>query len=136
MVCCGDFTGGAISLHDLKYVIEMAVYDMLLFSDSLLHHCNESTTRAHKSLVAFMQENMYDYWCRKYKMLSKRQIHKEPQNENLKVAKQLMAIMKEMDKEQEKAKAKGKGKKHTATAAAANKRKRRGKVIALTTKNY
>jgi hypothetical protein len=130
VVCCGDFSGGAIVLHDLRHVIEMEAGDILLFPDSLLHHCNEAATGIRKSVVAFTQENMYDYWRRKYKMLSKRRIRKELQNENLKVAKKLMAIMKKMDKEREKAKVKRNAKKHA--AAVAKKRKQRAKVIAPT----
>jgi len=123
VVCCGEFSGGAVVLHDLKHVIEMEAGDMLLFPDSILHHCNEAATGVRKSVVAFTQENMYDYWRREYRMLSKKRIRKELQQENAKVAKKLLAIMKQMEKENEKAQRKKKDRR-----IEARKRKKRTEV--------
>jgi len=77
VVSCGDFTGGAIILYDLGYILEMGPGDLLLFPDSLIHHSNEITHGVRKSLVAFTQENMNDYWKRTYGMVLRRQVRKE-----------------------------------------------------------
>jgi hypothetical protein len=39
--------------------------DIVLFPDSLVHHMNEKVNGFRKSVVAFMQANMFHYWKRK-----------------------------------------------------------------------
>jgi len=66
VVPAGDYKGGALILYDLKMVIELAPGDMFFFPDSLIHHANEATFGNRSSIVAFTQENLFDYWKRKY----------------------------------------------------------------------
>ena len=68
MVSCGDYSGGGLILYDLGLIIEMAPGDMIIFPDSLIHHANEPAIGKRSSVVAFTQENMYDYWHRTYNM--------------------------------------------------------------------
>jgi hypothetical protein len=77
VVSCGDFIGGAMILYDLEYILEMEAGDLLLFPDSLIHHSNEPAQGTRKSIVTFTQENMNDYWHRKYNMTLKRHVAKE-----------------------------------------------------------
>ena len=64
-------------LYDLGYILEMKPKDLLLFPDSLIHHSNEAAQRVRKSLVVFTQENMNDYWKRKYGSVLRRPVRKE-----------------------------------------------------------
>ena len=77
VVPCGEFTGGAMILYDLGYILEMEPGDLLLFPDSLIHHSNEEAQGVRKSLVAFTQENMNDYWKRKYGSVLRRHAREE-----------------------------------------------------------
>ena len=77
IVSCGEFTGGAMILYDLGYILEMEPGDLLLFPDSLIHHSNEAAQGVRKSLVAFTQENMNDYWKRKYGSVLRGHVRKE-----------------------------------------------------------
>jgi len=77
IVSCGDFQGGALVLHDLGYTLEMVPGDLVLFPDSLLHHSNEAAQGTRKSLVAFTQENVFDYWHREFGLVLKRKLAKE-----------------------------------------------------------
>ena len=63
--CCGTpcalwtpsyrgVTGNEIT-HDMKSA------DIVWFPDSLIHHANEKVKGFRKSVVAFMQANMFDY---------------------------------------------------------------------------
>lgn len=79
VVSCGDYTGGDIVLYELHCKMEMVPGDLLLFPDSLIHHRNDSAEGVRKSVVAFTQENMNDYWHREYGMNLKRHRKKEPQ---------------------------------------------------------
>ena len=65
---CGDYIGGDIVLYELRCKIELRPGDVLLFPDSLIHHNNEKAEGSRKSIVAFMQDNMNDYWVRKYRI--------------------------------------------------------------------
>ena len=65
---CGDYTGGDIILYQLRCKIEMQPGDILLFPDSLIHHNNERAEGSRESIVAFTQDNMNDYWVRKYRI--------------------------------------------------------------------
>lgn len=73
LISCGDYTGGALILYDLKIIIEMEPGDMVIFPDSLIHHSNEPAIGNRCSVVAFTQENVYDYWHRTYGMTLRRQ---------------------------------------------------------------
>ena len=62
----GDYSGGALILWELKVVIELAPGDLLYFPDSLIHHSNETVIGDRHSVVAFTQQNMFDYWRRAF----------------------------------------------------------------------
>jgi hypothetical protein len=64
-IACGDFEEGDLVLYELCLKIEMRSGDMVLFPDSLIHHTNEKVKGFRKSVVAFMQANMFDYWKRR-----------------------------------------------------------------------
>lgn len=66
VVPAGNYTGGALILYDLEMVIELNPGDVFMFPDSLIHHANEDITGERSSIVAFTQENLFDYWKRKY----------------------------------------------------------------------
>ena len=60
----GTYKGGALILWELKVIIELNPGDLLFLPDSLIHHSNERVTGIHHSVVAFTQQNMFDYWKR------------------------------------------------------------------------
>ena len=76
IVSCGDFTGGALILYELEVIVEMGIGDLLLFPDSLITHANEPAEGNRISIVAFTQENIYDYWHREYNLKLRRQFRK------------------------------------------------------------
>jgi len=77
ILSCGDFTGGALVLFELGIVVETAPGDMILFPDCLINHANEVADGNRISIVTFTQENVYDYWHRKYKLKLRRQERKK-----------------------------------------------------------
>jgi hypothetical protein len=72
VVSCGDYEGGDLILWDLGIKVQLVHGDLLLFPDSLIHHSNEAATGTRNSIVTFTQENMNDYWARKFGMRLKR----------------------------------------------------------------
>jgi hypothetical protein len=58
----GDFKDGDLVLYELRRKIEMKCGDIVLFLDSLIHHMNEKVNGFRKSVVAFMQANVFHYW--------------------------------------------------------------------------
>jgi hypothetical protein len=64
---CGDYTEGNIILYELECKVELRPGDMLLFPDSIINHNNEKAYGKRKSIVCFTQENVQDYWARKYR---------------------------------------------------------------------
>jgi len=66
IVTAGDYTGGALICYELKLIIELPPGSCFFFPDALITHSNENTTGERSSIVAFTQENMFDYWQRKY----------------------------------------------------------------------
>lgn len=87
VIVCGDFSGGDSVLWDLRMIIEMEPGDMLLFPDSLIQHSNLPAEGNRQSLVAFTQENMNDYWHRKYGMVLRRHIRREKKKKRQEVEK-------------------------------------------------
>ena len=62
---------------------------MLFFPDSLIHHSNEPVFGERHSIVAFTQQNMFDYWKRKYGFKDKKKEEvkvRRKRNPNSKVA--------------------------------------------------
>jgi hypothetical protein len=66
VVPAGNYNGGALILYDLEMIIELGPGDVFMFPDSLIHHANEDVTGERSSVVAFTQENLFDYWRRKF----------------------------------------------------------------------
>jgi hypothetical protein len=62
----GDWEGGNLILWELKLIIELRPGDLLFFPDALIHHSNEAVAVGgqRNSVVAFTQQNMFDYWKR------------------------------------------------------------------------
>jgi len=73
---CGDYTRGDLILWDLGIKVELLHGDLFLFPDSLIHHSNEAAQGVRNSVVAFTQENMYDFWSREFGMELKRKTKK------------------------------------------------------------
>jgi hypothetical protein len=61
---CGDFEDGDLVMYELRRKLEMKPGDIVLFPDSLIHHRTEKVKGFRKSVVAFTQANMFDYWKR------------------------------------------------------------------------
>jgi len=53
-------------MYDLEMITELNPGDVFMFPDSLIHHANEDITREMSSIIAFMQENLFDIWKYKY----------------------------------------------------------------------
>jgi len=70
VIPAGNYTGGGLILYDLKMIVELAPGDVFLFPDSLIHHANEDIVGDRSSIVAFTQENLFDYWRRKYRYIN------------------------------------------------------------------
>jgi hypothetical protein len=61
----GNFGGGNLILWDLQVVVELRPRDLFFFYDSIIYHSNEEVTEGIRhSIVAFTQQNMWDYWIR------------------------------------------------------------------------
>jgi len=62
----GDWEGGNLILWELKLIITLRPGDLLFFPDALIHHSNEPVAPGghRNSVVAFTQQNMFDYWKR------------------------------------------------------------------------
>ena len=76
ILSCGNFTGGALVLYELQIIIEMAPGDIVLIPDSIITHSNELARGNRISIVTFTQENIYDYWHRKYNLTLRRQFRR------------------------------------------------------------
>ena len=62
----GNFEGGNLILWELHTVVELKAGDLFFFYDSLIHHSNQEVSMGTRhSIVAFTQQNMWDYWRRK-----------------------------------------------------------------------
>jgi hypothetical protein len=62
----GNFRGGNLILWDLQVVVELKPGDLFFFYDSIIYHSNEEVIEGIRhSIVAFTQQNMWDYWRRK-----------------------------------------------------------------------
>jgi hypothetical protein len=61
-IACGDFEEGHLIMYQLGVVLEMKPCDITLFPDSLITHKNTKVKGHRKSVVAFTQANMFEYW--------------------------------------------------------------------------
>jgi len=74
MVSCGDFSGGGLILYELEIILEVEAGDCVIFQDAIIHHSNEAAVGNRCSVVTFSQENVYNYWNKKYNMELKRKL--------------------------------------------------------------
>jgi len=71
LVSYGNYIEGELILYDLEIILELKAGDIILFPDAVIHSNNAAQGRR-CSVVAFTQENVYDYWNRKYNMALRR----------------------------------------------------------------
>ena len=74
LVSCGNYTGGELILYELETILELKAGDMILFPDAIIHHSNKEAQGSRCSVVAFTQENVYNYWNREYNMILRRKM--------------------------------------------------------------
>ena len=74
LISCGNYTGGALVLYELETILELKSGDMVIFPDALINHSNEQVQGDRCSLVAFTQENVYNYWARRYNLTLRRKM--------------------------------------------------------------
>ena len=74
LISCGDYSGGELILYDLEIILELKAGDMILFPDAVIHHSNKAAEGNRCSVVAFTQENVYNYWNREYNMILRRKM--------------------------------------------------------------
>jgi hypothetical protein len=73
IVTVGDYIGGALICHELGLIIDLHPASCFFFSDSLITHSNENVLGKRSSIVAFTQQNMFDYWKRKYHYINNKE---------------------------------------------------------------
>ena len=64
----GQYVGGTLVHWELLCIIELQPGEMLIFPDAIIHHSNEPVTGICHSIVAFTQQNMLDFFARKYQL--------------------------------------------------------------------
>ena len=70
----GNYLQGSIILWELEMFIELTARDLLFNADFLIHHSNEFASDKHYSIEAFTQQNVFDYWKRKYRFKDKKKV--------------------------------------------------------------
>jgi len=68
----GNYSGTSVILWELGIIIDLEPGDLLFFPDSLIHHSNEPVSDVRHSIVAFTQQNMFDFAKRRYRIVDKR----------------------------------------------------------------
>jgi hypothetical protein len=63
-IACGDFEDGHLIMYELGVMLQMKSCDITLFPDSLITHKTTKVKGRRKSVVAFTQANMFEYWSR------------------------------------------------------------------------
>ena|SRR5437762_1829973 len=76
LVSYGNYIGVELILYELKIILELKAGDMLIFQDAMIHHSNKSAEGNRWSVVAFIHENVYKYWNRKYNLALRRNSRK------------------------------------------------------------
>jgi hypothetical protein len=77
LISCGDYRKGGLILWELEIVLETEPGDVVIFADVVITHSNEEAEGHRSSVVFFTQENVYNYWNRKYKMKLRRKERKK-----------------------------------------------------------
>jgi len=72
LISCGDYRRGGLILWELEIVIETEPGDVIIFPDAVITHSNEKARGIRSSVVCFTQENVYNYWNRRYNMKLRR----------------------------------------------------------------
>jgi hypothetical protein len=58
----GAYGGGSVIMRELNMVIELYPGELLFFPDALITHSNEPEQGDRNSVMAFTQQNMFEYW--------------------------------------------------------------------------
>jgi len=98
----GEYVGGALILWELHYIVELQPGEIFIFPDAIIHHSNEPVTGTRHSIVAITQQNMLDYFIRKYQLKNLPNKRWRPSNKIVK-SKQEIKHEKWLRKEQVKA---------------------------------
>jgi hypothetical protein len=135
----GQYVGGALVLWELRCIVELQPGEMLIFPDAIIHHSNEPVTGIRHSIVAFTQQNMLDFFARKYQLKGLPNKKWRPLN---KIAKSRQEVKHTKWVRKEKAKAQGlplpgekRKKKLSGEEKQARKLKAKAKAIAKVTSN-
>jgi hypothetical protein len=72
LISCGDYQAGGLILWELEVVLETDSGDVVIFPDAIINHSNERAKGTRSSAVCFTQENIYNYWNRRYNMKLRR----------------------------------------------------------------
>ena len=68
--------GRGLILYELELILELKPHDILIFPDVLINHSNKAIEGERHSIVAFTQENVYNYWAKEYNLTLKRKMRK------------------------------------------------------------
>lgn len=77
LISCGNYRKGGLILYELEIVLELHPGDIVIFPDALINHNNEEVEGERCSVVAFTQENVYNYWAKKYNLTLRRKSRKK-----------------------------------------------------------
>ena len=81
LISCGNYEGGGLILYELEIILELQPGDIVIFPDALINHSNEPVKGERCSVVAFTQENVYNYWAREYNLTLRRKLRKSKMEE-------------------------------------------------------
>ena len=81
LISCGNFEGAGLILYELEVILELQPGDIVIFPDALINHSNEAVKGERCSVVAFTQENVYNYWAREYNLTLRRKLRKSKMEE-------------------------------------------------------
>jgi hypothetical protein len=76
LISCGNYRNGGLILYELELILELNPGDIVIFPDALINHSNEAVEGERCSVVAFTQENVYNYWAKKYNLTLRRKSRK------------------------------------------------------------
>jgi len=77
LISCGNYQKGGLILYELEVILELKPGDIVIFPDALINHRNEAVEGDRCSVVAFTQENVYNYWAREYNLTLERKTRKK-----------------------------------------------------------
>ena len=77
LISCGHYCKGGLVLFELEIILELKPGDVVIFPDALINHRNEEVEGERCSVVAFTQENVYNYWARTCNLTLKKKLRKK-----------------------------------------------------------